>query len=111
MIPKDIISKIVEAGTWAPSGDNCQPWRFKWNGQKLFLFNVPERDTSLYNSRQRASFIAHGAVLENMDIAACSHGYLMRPVLFPEGEDNPLIATIEFRESPRKDDSLLSAVI
>jgi nitroreductase len=65
MIPKDIILKIVEAGTWAPSGDNCQPWRFTWNGQKLLLFNVSERDTSLYNSSQRASFIAHGAVLEN----------------------------------------------
>ncbi|MDP3028969.1 MAG: nitroreductase family protein, partial [Deltaproteobacteria bacterium] len=69
MIPKDIIFKIVEAGTWAPSGDNCQPWRFTWNGQKLLLFNVLERDTSIYNSRQRASLIAHGAVLENMDIA------------------------------------------
>jgi hypothetical protein len=33
MIPKDIIFKIVEAGTWAPSADNCQPWRFKWDGQ------------------------------------------------------------------------------
>ncbi|MFZ5994435.1 MAG: nitroreductase family protein [Thermodesulfobacteriota bacterium] len=34
MIPKDILSRIVEAGTWAPSGDNCQPWRFTWDGQK-----------------------------------------------------------------------------
>jgi hypothetical protein len=107
MIPKDILSKIVEAGIRAPSGDNCQPWRFTWNGQKLLLFNVPKRDTSLYNSSQRASFIAHGAVLENMDIAARSHGYSMRPTLFPEGEGNPLVAAIEFQECPGEDDPLL----
>ncbi|MDP3030410.1 MAG: hypothetical protein Q8O04_13175 [Deltaproteobacteria bacterium] len=116
MISKDIIFKIVEAGTWAPSGDNCQPWRFTWNGQELLLFNVPQRDTSIYNSRQRASLIAHGAVLENMDIAARSHGYSMRPTLFSairlrrtssKGEQNSLIAAIEFQESPKVNDPLL----
>jgi hypothetical protein len=107
MIPKDIILKIVEAGTWAPSGDNCQPWRFTWNGQKLLLFNVPERDTSLYNSSQRASLIAHGAVLENMDIAARSHGYSMRPTLFPKDEGSSLVAAIEFQECPKENDPLL----
>jgi hypothetical protein len=116
MIPKDIILKIVEAGTWAPSGDNCQPWRFTWNGQKLLLFNVPERDTSLYNPSQRASLIAHGAVLENMDIAARSHGYSMRPTLFPairlrrtssKGDQSSLIAAIEFQECQEDNDPLL----
>ncbi|MDD5451857.1 MAG: nitroreductase family protein [Desulfovibrionales bacterium] len=114
MIPKDTILKIVEAGTWAPSGDNCQPWRFTWDGQKLLLLNVPEGDTSLYNSRQRASLIAHGAVLENMDIAARSYGYSMCPTLFPvsqnassKEEQSSLIAAIEFQECPREDDTLL----
>ncbi|TSA06250.1 MAG: hypothetical protein D4R73_11610 [Deltaproteobacteria bacterium] len=114
MIPKDILYKIVEAGILAPSGDNCQPWRFKWDGQKLLLLNVPEEDTSLYNSRQRASLIAHGAVLENMDIAARSYGYSMCPTLFPvrqgassKGEQSPLVAAIEFQECPREDDPLL----
>ncbi|MDI6789725.1 MAG: nitroreductase family protein [Thermodesulfobacteriota bacterium] len=55
MIPKDILLKIVEAGIWAPSGDNCQPWRFTWNSQKLLLLNVPERDTAPL-SRQRTRF-------------------------------------------------------
>ena len=27
-VPEDIINKIIEAGTWAPSGLNNQPWRF-----------------------------------------------------------------------------------
>jgi nitroreductase len=27
-VPAEIIEKIIEAGTWAPSGLNNQPWRF-----------------------------------------------------------------------------------
>ena len=27
-IPKDILLKILEAGIWAPSGSNIQPWEF-----------------------------------------------------------------------------------
>jgi nitroreductase len=27
-VPEEIINKIMEAGTWAPSGLNNQPWRF-----------------------------------------------------------------------------------
>ncbi|MDI6791036.1 MAG: hypothetical protein QME44_10180, partial [Thermodesulfobacteriota bacterium] len=56
----------------------------------------------------------HGAVLENMDIAARSHGYSLRPTLFPvrqgassKGEQSPLVAAIEFQECPREDDPLL----
>lgn len=27
-VPKDTIEKIIEAGVWAPSGMNSQPWKF-----------------------------------------------------------------------------------
>lgn len=27
-VPNELIEKIIEAGRWAPSGDNGQPWRF-----------------------------------------------------------------------------------
>jgi nitroreductase len=27
-VPDDIVNKIIEAGTWAPSGLNNQPWKF-----------------------------------------------------------------------------------
>lgn len=107
MISKDIILRIVEAGTWAPSGDNCQPWHFKWDGERLLLSNVPERDTSVYNSKNRASFIAHGAVLENMAIAARAHGFSISTTLFPEGKQPQLVARIQFQDAPRENDPLL----
>jgi len=27
-VPKDVLNRILEAGRWAPSGANLQPWRF-----------------------------------------------------------------------------------
>jgi nitroreductase len=27
-VPRDIVNKILNAGSWAPSGMNAQPWRF-----------------------------------------------------------------------------------
>ena len=27
-IPKESLGRVLEAGRWAPSAGNCQPWRF-----------------------------------------------------------------------------------
>ena len=40
------IKKIIEAAVQAPSGENCQPWRFEILNNNIKLFNVPERDQS-----------------------------------------------------------------
>jgi hypothetical protein len=69
------IDHIIRAGTMAPSGDNCQPWRFTVSGNSIDVDLIPERDESLYSWGHRASFIAHGAMLENMEIEAHARGY------------------------------------
>lgn len=38
------IEMILEDGVTAPSGENCQPWRFMFDGATLSLFNIPEAD-------------------------------------------------------------------
>ena len=61
----EIISSLTEAGRWAPSADNTQPWHFHWDGQVLAL---------RYDSRHKAGFPVHyqatlltmGAVIENV---------------------------------------------
>ena len=62
---ESVIQRILEAGIQAPSGENCQPWRFRSRNDFIDLFNLPERDTSLYSWGQRASYFAHGTLLEN----------------------------------------------
>jgi|SRR3989344_8637767 len=91
-----VIQKIIESAILAPSGENCQPWRFEIFGQKISLFNCPERDQSAYNWKQRASMVAHGAAIENMVIVARQLGYALDIKLFPDLTNQPnLVATLE----------------
>lgn len=93
------IKTILEYGIMAPSGDNCQPWLFKVDGLKVDLFNDPEKDTSLYNLKQRASLIAHGALLENIKISSPSVGLQAGISLLPTSTDPNHIATITFQDA------------
>src|SRR3989338_3310518 len=106
----DAIQKIVEAGIQAPSGDNCQPWRFVVKGNTIELYNLPERDNSLYNWGQRASYVAHGALLENMSIAASQLGYTLSIDLFPEKSDTNFIARVTLIEVEAKNEPLYDAI-
>lgn len=66
---------MVHAGELAPSGDNLQPWSFASKGDVLLIRYDSKRDTSLFNVGHLASFIALGAVLENVAVAATADGY------------------------------------
>lgn len=92
----DHLETILRDGVMAPSGENCQPWRFEVEGDILSVFIVPEADTSLYNSLQKGSYLACGALLENMAISAKQHGHRMDSSLFPDEENKNLVAKVAF---------------
>ncbi len=94
---------ILEAAARAPSGDNLQPWSFRWDGERLMLLRDSGRDTSLYNVRDLPTFVALGAALENILIAASRLGYAASPVCFPEGPTNTTVASISFAQGGRPD--------
>jgi hypothetical protein len=75
--------QILDIAVYAPSGDNAQPWQFKIDENSIYLFNLPDRDTTLFNFRQRGSYIGHGAVIENIVIAAAAFGYMGNVKPFP----------------------------
>ncbi len=106
-ISEENVVKIINAGTLAPSGDNCQPWQVLFYGGRLYLKNIETRDRSLYNAKNIASFIAFGAMIENMDIAAKSLGYDMSVTLFPDGENAQIVAVLDFSNSKVINDPLL----
>jgi len=103
-----IVKKILDAAVMAPSGDNVQPWEFKVLGNytKINLYNLPEKDNSYYNFNQSASYIAHGAVIENIVISAGHLGCQAQVNLFPNKNELNLVATIELIEAIPKDDLL-----
>lgn len=91
------IKKIIDFAIWAPSGDNSQPWRFELQDNKLYLFNLPDKDNPYLNYRQSGSLIAHGALLKNIQIAASHNGLDVSIDLFPESKED-LVALITFTE-------------
>lgn len=93
------LQTILQHAIMAPSGDNCQPWKFFVKDMVIDLYNVPDRDTSLYNLKQRASLISHGAVLENIRIAAPHVGLLSKFDLFPDSENPDYVARICFSDA------------
>ena len=104
------IRSIIAAGIKAPSGDNCQPWLFKIDGNRIDLFNCPERDTSLYNYKQRASLVAHGACMENMLITAPKHGCRADISCFPSPDNDQHVASINISDAETSEDPLYAAI-
>lgn len=78
--------------------------------QQLKLLNVPERDTSLYNFRQRTSLIAHGAFLENAVIASSALGYSATVKTFPDESNPNLVARVFFEMSEKRGANLYSYI-
>jgi hypothetical protein len=93
------IVDILEIAVYAPSGENSQPWRFEISKDILYIYNLPKRDNPVYNYRQRGSYIAHGALIQNIKIISPSFGLIPEVVLFPDHENKDLIAQVSFHET------------
>jgi len=97
----------LEEAIRAPSGENCQPWRFVVRGMDVELWNRPERDQSPYGWGQRASYMANGAALENLVLAAGSRGLEAHIEYFPEKE---LVARVRLSRGQVPTDPLASEI-
>jgi nitroreductase len=104
------IKIILKSAIYAPSGENCQPWRFKVAENKIFIFNLPERDQSLYSWGQRSSYVAHGALIENIILASKNLGYMTKVQLFPDSSQQDLIAEINLEKITLQKDPLFEYV-
>ena len=91
----ETIKEIVEYGTHAPSGDNSQPWSFRFLNETLYIYVLPEKDTSMYNFEQQASLVAIGAMLENIKISSSHFGYDCL-IVFNESLSDNLVAQASF---------------
>jgi len=95
---------ILEAATHAPSGDNSQPWCFTIAGDEISIYHRKGQDKSLYDFKQRGSYIAHGALIENILIASGSYGCHGEVETFPGEAD--CTAKITFTRVPQREDPL-----
>ncbi|MBL9106519.1 MAG: Rv1355c family protein [Myxococcales bacterium] len=89
---------LVGAALLAPSGGNCQPWRWLAEGTRLHLFHDRVRSTSLADYASNGAMVAFGAASENMVLAAHAEGLEVSLDLFPAGEASDLVASFAFHE-------------
>ncbi|RMD91039.1 MAG: thiamine biosynthesis protein ThiF [Alphaproteobacteria bacterium] len=75
-----VLDRILDIARWAPSGDNDQPWRFERIGPLHVRVHVQhEAGANVYEYADgRPVWLAVGALLETMRIAAADHGLQCR---------------------------------
>ena len=97
MTPKDLYF-ILEQGIKAPSADNLQPWKFEIqeNGS-VYLILDASKITSYCDAGNLAPYIAAGAAIENMRVAATRTGHETLCRYFPDPSDPLRVAHLYFK--------------
>src|SRR3989344_3449973 len=107
---REDIKRILEIATNAPSGSNSQPWQFKVRDREVDVIALPEKDHPVLNYRNRGTWIAHGALIENIVIVASSFGYSAKVSVSPDKNQPNLTARIQLISGLPKADPLFSVV-
>lgn len=91
------IEELLDAAVTAPSLHNTQPWRMriKAAGSRIELFADTARIAPVADPRNRASYIACGAALFNLRVAAAASGLLATIRLMPDPRQPLFVAEVE----------------
>jgi hypothetical protein len=104
---------IVAHACLAPSGGNRQPWRFELVHDELRVLRDRARGDTLLDFEGRASLVAIGAAMENVEIVAEHAGLTPEVRVLVDGDEADLVATFRFARTgaPRPElDALVRAV-
>lgn len=110
MISNQQIKEILLKAVFAPSGDNSQPWYFEVKNNELYIYNDPNKDLRFYNYNQCGSYVAHGALIENISILASEIGFDCNVKYLPEVENN-LVAILSFSQCQKEKDILSDYIL
>ncbi|MBP6945776.1 MAG: nitroreductase family protein [Candidatus Pacebacteria bacterium] len=109
MIEKEALEKILTYAVLAPSGDNSQPWKFSIPSQNIVqIWNIPGKDNPILNYQQTGSYVAHGALIQNIRIAAAAQTLSVSVKYFPGEKD--CVAEITFFEKKEADTRLYETI-
>lgn len=94
-----LVQHVVAHAILAPSGGNCQPWRFVWQGDHLDVVHDAARSRSWLDHSGGAARLALGAAIENAVIAAAARDHATDVVLEPDPADPAVVARLRFQPS------------
>ena len=93
------ITALSHYGVLAPSGGNCQPWRFEYRSGVLRCFHEIERSRSMLDFEHRASYLAFGCAAENIAQAARQIGFAAEFDRYPEPSDPTCVWQARFSKA------------
>lgn len=92
--------QLALAGSQAPSGGNCQPWKFLHHNGRLLMFLDTERAHSVLDPGSRYAWLSMGACAENVLLEAARLGIGLHHSFVPLPEVPELIALFSKGEGP-----------
>lgn len=100
-VKEDILSeptklRLAEAARMAPSGGNCQPWKFVFTNGYMYLFHEVHHSMSFLDFQHTGTYFAFGALIENVRIAAGAEGFRVNHAYFPDKHNPLLVAALWF---------------
>jgi len=110
MFALETIKEIIIASVNAPSGSNSQPWRFETSGDQINVIAEPKKDHPILNYKNRGTWIAHGALIENIKIAAGALGFKTEIKIFPDPANPNLTAQIKLFEATSLEKELFQVI-
>jgi nitroreductase len=106
---------VVRAAIAAPSLHNSQPWRLRVtdSGSRIELFADPARMLPVSDPHGRAAYLACGAALLNLRVAAAADGRQAHVTLTPDPDRPLFVARVELSDgqlATRADRELCAAI-
>lgn len=92
----DMARRLVSDAIQAPSGGNCQPWRWLANRSQLYLFHDRARSETPFDPDCLGGLLGLGAATENLILSAHTAGLHVVCDLFPNQMSPELVARFRF---------------
>lgn len=117
-ISANVVRWLAAHAVLAPSAHNTQPWRLRWRGERsaLELIHDPNHELPAFDFDNNATWVAFGAMLENIRIAAAAVGLDAVVEAFPHREapssgsgTDLVVASVEFEPAATAEDDPLLA--
>lgn len=96
----DMARRLVTDAVQAPSGGNCQPWKWLSHTDQLYLFEDRSRAYTPFDPDCMGGFVGLGAAAENLILSAHAAGLQVVCDVFPSKEIPELVATFRFHCNP-----------
>ena len=115
-ITPEVVRWIAAMGALAPSAHNAQPWQLVWRAlsRTLECRHDPSRDLPSLDFESTATWVAFGALVENVVLAAQQAGLRAEVRTWPDAADPHLAAAVHLEPPPQGDgetDALFPAIV